>query len=96
MKPLANKPHKTIPINTGEFGPKMDGMFNQNNPFRAAYFGGHELNESYKMPVPNNLGVNDSYMHPAVNKGGGTNTKQANMRSKLIAGPVKTGKNPSY
>lgn len=84
---------KTQPIKTGQFGPKLDAMNMQNNPFRAAYFGGHELNESYKMPVPNASGKNDSYMHPAVNRGGSSNTAKLNRGSKMPAGPMKTGKN---
>jgi len=36
----------------------------QNNPFRAAIQDGHMLNESYKVPAPNGIGVNQSYMHP--------------------------------
>jgi hypothetical protein len=41
----AHKPH-TQPIKTGKFGPKLDDMSMQNNPFRAAYHTGHDLSES--------------------------------------------------
>ncbi len=56
------------PIKTGKFGPKLDDMSMQNNPFRAAIQDGHMLNESYKMPAPNASGKNLSYMHPQGNK----------------------------
>jgi len=40
------------------------------NPQRAAWEGGHALNESYKVPCPNPTGrPNHSYMHPLVNPG---------------------------
>lgn len=58
-----HKPH-IQPIKTGKFGPKLDSMSMQNNPFRAAAQDGHMLNESYKMPSPNAEGTNLSYMHP--------------------------------
>lgn len=35
-----------------------------NSPFRDVHMGGHDLNESYKIPSPNESGVNHSYMHP--------------------------------
>ena len=74
------------PIKTGKFGPKMDSMAMQNNPFRAAYQDGHANNESYKNPVPNASGSNPSYMHPhqgpSVSKG-----------NKTPAGPIQHGKN---
>jgi len=76
----------TQPIKTGKFGPKLDAMNMQNNPFRAAYHTGHDLNESYKMPVPNKAGANHSYMHPT----GNASQKSGN---KMPAGPVNTGKN---
>lgn len=84
---------KSAPIKTGKFGPKMDDMSHQNNPFRAAYHGGHELNESYKMPVPNASGENHSYMHPANGSGGGSNTQKLQRQQKMPAGPMQTGKN---
>ena len=39
------------------------------NPQRAAWEDGHGLNESYKVPAPNQGGrsMNHSYMHPLVN-----------------------------
>ena len=83
----------TQPIKTGTFGPKLDGMHMQNNPFRAAYWGGHDLNESYKMPVPNASGENHSYMHPAENRGGGSNTDRLHAKQKTPAGPIQLGKN---
>jgi len=64
----------------------------QNNPFRAAYEGGHELNESYKMPVPNSSGQNHSYIRP-VAASGGANTQKLNRKQNLPAGPIKLGKN---
>ena len=83
-----HKPH-VQPIKTGEFGPKLDSMKMQNNPLRAAYQTGHDLNESYKMPTPNASGVNHSYMRPtkamAAPKLSGKQNKPA--------GPVDTGKN---
>ena len=51
-------------IKTGSHGPKLDSMSMQNNPFRAMVQSGHGLNESYKTPVPNELGQNLSYHHP--------------------------------
>jgi hypothetical protein len=83
----------TQPIKTGKFGPKLDDMSMQNSPFRAAYHGGHELNESYKVPAPNVMGMNDSYMHPAHNAGGGSNTKKLDAKQSRPAGPIKAGKN---
>lgn len=83
---------KSQPIKTGKFGPKLDSLANQNNPFRAAYHGGHELNESYKLPAPNASGQNHSYMHPAVNKGAGSNTQKLQGKQKMPAGPMRTGK----
>lgn len=85
--------HKTQPIKTGTHGPKLDAMDMQNNPFRAAYLGGHDLNESYKMPVPNASGQNHSYMHPAHNGGGSANTQKLDRKQNRVAGPIKTGKN---
>ena len=82
------KPH-VQPIKTGTHGPKLDDMSMQNNPFRAAYFGGHELNESYKKPSPNASGVNHSYMHPAAPP----SKSEVSKGNKTPAGPVKTGKN---
>lgn len=61
---LLNNVKHTQPIKTKKFGPKLDSMSMQNNPFRAAIQDGHGLNESYKMPVPNASGVNLSYHHP--------------------------------
>lgn len=84
---------KTQPIKTGTHGPKLDAMNMQNNPLRAAYFGGHELNESYKMPVPNASGENHSYMHPVNGNGGGSNTKALHAKNGAPAGPIRTGKN---
>jgi hypothetical protein len=81
------------PIKTKEFGPNLSKMDMQNNPFRAAYHGGHDLNESYKMPAPNSSGTNHSYLHPAVSKGGGANTQKLDAKQNRVAGPVKTGKN---
>jgi hypothetical protein len=89
MKP--HKPH-TQPIKTEKFGPKLDAMDMQNNPFRAAYHGGHEINESYKMPAPNASGTNHSYMHPAV-RGGGATTSKLSAKQKTPAGPIQLGKN---
>ena len=51
-------------IKTGSFGPKLDSMDMQNNPFRAMVQHGHGLNESYKIPTPNSLGQNLSYHNP--------------------------------
>jgi len=85
-----HKPH-TQPIKTGSFGPKLDAMDMQNNPFRAAYFGGHDLNESYKSPAPNMEGINHSYMHPA--KAAEGKTQKLNKQNNTPAGPIKTGKN---
>jgi len=58
-----HQPH-VQPVKTGKFGPKLDSMNMQNNPFRAAIQDGHGLNESYKLPAPNASGTNHSYMHP--------------------------------
>lgn len=88
----SHKPH-IQPIKTENFGPNLSAMDMQNNPFRAAYHGGHELNESYKMPAPNASGKNDSYMHPAHQMGGGANTKKLDAKQNRVAGPVQTGKN---
>jgi hypothetical protein len=87
-----HQPH-TQPVKTKEFGPNLSAMDMQNNPFRAAYHGGHELNESYKLPAPNASGTNHSYMHPAANKGGGSNTQKLQAKQNKPAGPVNTGKN---
>ncbi len=87
-----HKPH-VQPIKTGKYGPKLDAMDMQNNPLRAAYVGGHELNESYKMPVPNASGENHSYMHPVHNSGGGSNTQKLSAKQKTPAGPIRLGKN---
>lgn len=56
--------HAQQKIKTGSFGPKLDAMDMQNNPFRAMVQDGHGLNESYKQPAPNSLGANMSYHHP--------------------------------
>ena len=64
------------------------------NPFRAAFTGGHELNESYKMPAPNSRGANESYMHPVVSGGRGSNTQKLSAKQNKPAGPVNMGKNP--
>lgn len=88
-----HQPHEQ-PVKTGKFGPNLSAMDMQNNPFRAAYHGGHELNESYKMPAPNASGTNHSYMHPAANKGGGSNTQTLQAKQNKPAGPMQTGKNP--
>ena len=89
MKQQTHKAH-TQPIVTEKFGPHLDSQKMQNNTFRAAYHGGHELNESYKMPVPNASGVNHSYIRPGL---GGAEISKAN---KMPAGPIKTGKNTSH
>jgi hypothetical protein len=81
----AHTPH-TQPVKTGPFGPKLDKMDMQNNPFRAAYHTGHDLNESYKMPAPNASGKNHSYMHP-------TGAPSQSKGNKTPAGPIQTGKN---
>lgn len=46
-------------------------MTHQNNPQRAAWEDGHQLNESYKVPGAHQAGrtMNHSYMHPHVNPG---------------------------
>jgi hypothetical protein len=74
------------PIKTEKFGPKLDAMNMQNNPFRAAYHTGHDLNESYKLPSPNASGKNPSYARPHDGPG---QTKG----NKMPAGPVQLGKN---
>lgn len=89
---MIHKPHLQ-PIKTGKFGPKLDGMNMQNNPFRAAYHNGHDVNESYKMPVPNASGENHSYMRPTVGNGGGSNSQRLQAKQNKPAGPIKTGKN---
>ena len=81
------------PIKTGAYGPHLDAMDMQNNPLRAAYWGGHELNEYYKMPVPNASGVNHSYMNPTNHGGGSSNTMSLHGKQKTPAGPIQLGKN---
>lgn len=73
-------------IKTEKFGPKLDKMNMQNNPFRAGAQDGHMLNESYKMPAPNASGKNDSYAHPHGNK----TSKPGNV---MPGGPMKDNKN---
>jgi len=85
------QPH-VQPIKTGKFGPKLDAMDMQNNPFRAAYHNGHDVSESYKMPAPNAGGINHSYMRPAL-EGGGAGSQKLQAKQVKPAGPVKTGKN---
>jgi hypothetical protein len=87
-----HKPH-VQPIKTEKFGPKLDKMDMQNNPFRAAYFGGHDLSESYKSPAPNAEGENHSYMRPVHSGGGASNTQKLDSKQNRVAGPIKTGKN---
>lgn len=86
-----HKPH-IQPIKTGAFGPKLDAMNMQNNPFRAAYHSGHDLSESYKLPAPNAEGVNHSYMRPH-NGSGTANTQKLSAKQNTPAGPIQTGKN---
>ena len=54
-----------------EFGDKsVADTAHQNSPFRDIHKDGHDLNESYKMPVAGHRGVNESYMHPLVGGAG--------------------------
>jgi len=86
------KPH-VQPIKTEKFGPKLDKMDMQNNPFRAAYHNGHDLSESYKLPAPNASGQNLSYHPPVHAKGGGSNSQKLQAKQNKPAGPVNVGKN---
>ena len=62
------------------------------SPFRASEGDGHLLNESYKMPPPNAMGENHSYMHPVVG-GKALDIPKLSAKQNKPAGPVKTGKN---
>lgn len=80
---------------TKKLGTDESNLKHQNNPFDAAYIGGHELNHAFKNPVPNASGVNHSYMHPVANNSGNSaNTMKLNRGSKMPAGPMRSGKNP--
>lgn len=81
-------------VKTKKFGPKLDAMDMQNSPFRAAYHNGHDISESYKMPVPNEKGENHSYMRPVEHDGRGSNSQKLQAKQNKPAGPVITGKNP--
>jgi hypothetical protein len=87
-----HQPH-VQPVKTGTHGPKLDGMDMQNNPFRAAYHNGHDVNESYKVPAPNAAGENHSYMRPVHGNGGGSNSQKLQGKQNKPAGPIQTGKN---
>jgi len=60
-----------------------------NNPQDAAFFGGHALNESYKIPAANAKNHNPSYRHPLPDP----SRASAPTNSKMIA-PGRQGKNP--
>jgi len=73
-----------------QFGNIERALDHVNNPQDAAFLGGHELNESWKLPAANPSGRNASYMHPLGTK----NKKRENAPTKSIAvAPAKTGKN---
>lgn len=69
--------------------PKGHGM---SKPLRAAEADGHQLNESYKLPVPNASGTNHSYMRP-VQAGGGASSPKLSAKQNKPAGPIQLGKN---
>ena len=61
--------------NMGMFGPDESSVLRQNAPFRDLQHGGHQLNHSYKNPVPavspdvKAAGTNHSYLHPHSHSG---------------------------
>jgi hypothetical protein len=66
---MANK-HTGGAENMGQFGPDESGVSRQNAPFRDLHKSGHDLNHTYKNPVPyvspdvKAAGTNHSYLHP--------------------------------
>jgi hypothetical protein len=83
--------------NMGKWGPDESSQAYQNKVFRDLHLGGHDLNHSYKNPVPSvspdvkKAGTNHSYYHPLVDPAK-ENSPQAQVRGNRIVPVNQTGK----